>query len=1354
MNEFCIHCDAKHFIAEKVINKGNSFQDCCNHGAVYLQPIPDPPYIIRSLFNGSHAKSNKFFKNIRGYNNSFSFASFNANIITYKDRRPGPYCFKIQGQIYYQINTSLFAGPNEEITNGQLFIIDSNEAIDHRLKKNSKLDVEILQNIEKIMRKYNVFTNSYLMMSEELKKQSDLEKKQNKLIMELKLSFTVRPGMDYRRYNVQRTNEVAIVFTTTADGEIPDSYVTIRNRNTKILKKVSSMDPNVEPWIYPLFYIYGTRGWHRDLKKKNSERRITRAQYIKYRMAIRNDFNIFILGRRLFQQWLVDNYVKIEKDKIEFCKNHQKEIRVETYQGLIDHMQNKASNINGRVGKIIVLPSTFIGSPRNMLQNYQDAMAVVGKFGKPDLFITMTCNPNWREILENLLPFQQASDRPDICARVFNIKKDYLIDLIVKQNFFGEVAAYVYVIEFQKRGLPHVHILITMKQNYKLTTEEIVDKFICAEIPDPQQNFRLHEIVMKNMIHGPCGDWCLKDGKCTKNYPKEFKNETIMDEDAYPSYRRRNTGRTYERPGKYVVDNRYVVPYCPKLSMIFNCHINVEIVSSIKSVKYLYKYIYKGHDVAAITLEPKTNDIIIDHDEIHNYIETRYVGPVEASWRILGKKLHDKSHVVIRLPIHLPNEQNITIENECYEDALITAEDRGTMLLDYFALNLREDEARKYLYIEIPRYYTFKKININGKNVSKWVKRRNKYNCIGRIYSVSPTQIELFHLRLLLMTVKGITNFKDLKTVNGELCQTFTAACLALGLIEDDTECIKAMNEAVRWMMPQQLRRLFVRILIHCNPLHPEELWEKFKDALSEDYIRKNGELNGFKNSYIHINNMLLKEGKSFSDFQNMEQVTINENKNECLTEQECLIGINQYKQLNKKQKEIVDIILNTLDNNISEKRCFYIDGPGGSGKTFIYTTIYYLAKVRNKCVCTMAYTGIAATLLPHGKTVHKTFELPVPLFVDSTSGIKIQSKEAKYLKETEIFIWDEAPMAPRYALEIVDRTLRDLTGKKLPFGGKVIVLGGDFRQLLPIKTHSTRSEIINLSIKFSSIWKYFIQFKLTKNMRIHPEEKEFSQFLLDLGEGNLNDNNNNIQIPKCCIAKPDTDIITDIYGDLILKKDYNKIAKCIILSARNIDVEEINKRVVELLDVSGERIYTSIDTVVNYNENNNFREIILPEYLKNLSPTCLPPHELRLRPKYVIILIRNLSINEGLCNGTRLITEELADHLLKCKILTGDKIGEIVFLNRITLYCENIYPFTFTRRQFPIKLAFAITINKSQGQTYDRVGIDLRKDVFNHGQLYVAFSRVRTWQALKIYLGNQRENRFVKNYVYKEILD
>lgn len=226
------------------------------------------------------------------------------------------------------------------------------------------------------------------------------------------------------------------------------------------------------------------------------------------------------------------------------------------------------------------------------------------------------------------------------------------------------------------------------------------------------------------------------------------------------------------------------------------------------------------------------------------------------------------------------------------------------------------------------------------------------------------------------------------------------------------------------------------------------------------------------------------------------------------------------------------------------------------------------------------------------------------------------------------------------------------------------------------------------------------------------------------------------------------------MYEDIITRKQYRSIAKYVILSARNADVDEINERVVNLLDETTERLYTSVDTVETTNDDKDIYEAILTEYLNTLNPTCLPPHELRLRKYTVIILIRNLSVNEGLCNGTRLMVLDMGNNLLRCEILFGNKTGEIVFLNRITLYCENVYPFIFKRRQFPVKLAFAMTINKSQGQTFEKIAVDLRKNVFSHGQLYVAFSRVRSWNSLKVYLETDRLSNEVKNYVYKEVLE
>lgn len=190
------------------------------------------------------------------------------------------------------------------------------------------------------------------------------------------------------------------------------------------------------------------------------------------------------------------------------------QLRVDSYNGVFDYLQKRVNgHPNSRIGTVKILPATFKNSHRYTLEHYQDSMALSRKFGPADLFITMTCNPRWREIQENLLPGQQASDRPDLVVRVFNLKVKHLINLIWNKEFFGKCVSYVYSIEFQKRGLPHIHMLVTLAE--KLNTPQKIDKFISATIPDPDEDPILYDLVMKHMIHGPCGDVCFENGKCS-----------------------------------------------------------------------------------------------------------------------------------------------------------------------------------------------------------------------------------------------------------------------------------------------------------------------------------------------------------------------------------------------------------------------------------------------------------------------------------------------------------------------------------------------------------------------------------------------------------------------------------------------------------------------------------------------------------------------------------------------------------------------------------------------------------------------------------------------------------------------
>jgi len=168
-------------------------------------------------------------------------------------------------------------------------------------------------------------------------------------------------------------------------------------------------------------------------------------------------------------------------------------------------------------------------------------MTYVRTYGRPDLFITFTCNPNWQEIKDLLLPGQKPTHRHDVVARVFRQKLIKMLAVVTKHHCFGPTVCWLYTIEWQKRGLPHAHMLFWLQD--KIHPNQ-VDSFISAELPNPDEDPELFQVVKSHMLHGPCGPYnqnspCMVDGKCSKNYPRQFLAETETGEDGYPTYRRR-----------------------------------------------------------------------------------------------------------------------------------------------------------------------------------------------------------------------------------------------------------------------------------------------------------------------------------------------------------------------------------------------------------------------------------------------------------------------------------------------------------------------------------------------------------------------------------------------------------------------------------------------------------------------------------------------------------------------------------------------------------------------------------------------------------------------------------------------
>eukprot|EP00795_Rhopilema_esculentum_P009950 gene9950-18563_t len=670
---------------------------------------------------------------------------------------------------------------------------------------------------------------------------------------------------------------------------------------------------------------------------------------------------------------------------------------------------------------------------------------------------------------------------------------------------------------------------------------------------------------------------------------------------------------------------------------------NVEVCSTVKSVKYIFKYIHKGNDCAHVEIREN----ILHHDEILQYLNARYVGPHQTVFRVMQYKMHDKSHIIIRLAVHLPLQHNVYFQ-EGNEERVLNV-NPNTTLTAWFQNNQDDEDAQQYLYTEVPEHYTF------HLRTKKWKKRqRAARSIIGRLYQVQPTDPQRYALRLLLLHRRGVTSFEDIRTIDGQLYDTFKDAARAMGLLEDDAEHRRCLEEATIMNMPSQMRQLFATLMVFQTPCDIRDLFNEFKELMSEDYVRHD-QLNDpaivFQDRHMYlclwdIDNNLRVHGKSIKDveFSDVPQLPDNfvqpGNRAGYIdidTEREQ--GEQMLQLLNNDQLHIHNTIMEAIQTG-AEQNCYFVDGPAGTGKTFLYNTLVHNLQGLGLQVKCVAYSGIASTLLINGATAHSTFQIPIPLLPDSTCNIKRQSARAQKLLETSVFIWDEASMIPANSLKVVDILLRDITQVNRPFGGKFMFLGGDFRQVLPVVLRAGRERIVQESLKTSLLWHHFHQFQLIINMRAVQDEtyREFADWLLRLGNGQEpHDALEQVALPQQIIAPSLNDLIDFVYPPLQpdqpnLMADPGTMSERCCLTRKNDLSHQINELVLQRLPTPT-RIYLSTDRI-----------------------------------GATVILLRNLNPKKGLCNGTRLIVRDLQQHLICEEIISPGYRGQA---DRTTLHVQ-----------------------------------------------------------------------------------
>ena len=1318
LTEKCIDCGAKMFPWERNKKKNNedkTFSLCCSYGAIKLTPFKDPSPQLKKLFEKMSSQSKQFLSNIRQYNGLVAMASkcMTGKLMDFsKFKSRGPNIFKMSGQMYHLI-PNLFPVEGKKSKFSQIYVYDNEceeDELDERLKhvkENDKKSVrrETLKLIQEELKKKNPYVTMFKTAAKLFLKSP--EKK-------LKMVIKAKGSIGAKKKKKNPTVQDVIVVAPGEQTEPRDVVLYKTQEDHPSKNDTVHVDENhymYDPTAYPLILPFGDAGFSidHDYAKKN----LTAVEFYRYHMQVRSGFNTLLRSCRLYQEWLCDMWSKIEGSRLKFIKNNQEQLRVDLYSGLQDALSNSAKNTGkldaktkpnseeAKVGQMIILPASFTSSPRYMYSHYLDALAIAREYRKFTLFITMTGNPKWSSVQENLFESQRAYDRPDIMNRIFyKMLQDLLTD--IKMGALGPLKAWLYTIEGQLRCLKHAHILILLSIQLNL---EDIDHVISAQIPDPDVKPELYECVSQYMLHGPCGPAypnapCMENGVCNKGYPKKFQEETKLPHDGhgYPIYARPDNKRVIEKNG-FVFDNRWVVPHNEYLLVKGDCHINVEFIGSFKTIKYVYKYVHKGVDVSTFGIEE-----LNDKDEVTRFINARTIDPYDAHWRMSEYRVQERFPAVQKLAIHVEGQHQVIFREGQALQALEGVKD--TTLMAYFKLNAEDQDARKHKYQDIPKYYTWSE--------NKWSKRKTQPEdgdmprTIGRINNVSPVQGERFYLRLLLNHIKGATTFDELKMFEGIKFSTFKETCLAMGLLQDDSEWMYSLGEVSTCGSAKQLRSTFAVVLQYCRPTDPSKILEHFLEDMSDDFIFQSmkdkkctrdaiDEKKILNSVLLAIDEELSQMGGSLADFQDMPQpVALSEEEKEARVIQDELYDTfkqNVFLQawmplLNTAQCSLFEEIYLAVHSSTDSdcQKIHILNSPGGYGKTLVLKVI--AAKIRSEegIVICVASTGLAAQNLEGGRTAHSRFKIPIDILEDSTCSIKAQSSLAKLIKLSKLIIWDEIFSCHRYNVEALERTLRDIMECDQLFGGKVICFGGDPRQTLPVVRRGGRAQIVRSCIQMSPLYSSMKEHKLTQNMRTDPEEVEFSEYILKIGNGeeelHTDIGENTIQIPETYLVDTLEELINTTFPELDLGCD--NITEGCIYTPLNKDVRIIND--ICIAKYPGDsRTYLSADSILE----DDHKEAVPIEYLNVMNPSGISDHQLSLKIGAPVMLLRNLQAGPqiSLRNGTRMIVIQMMERALEVEVAVGLNKGLRLFLPRVPQYDKSgDYPFTLVRRQFPIR--------------------------------------------------------------------
>ena len=1098
----CPHCQSRSWTSENI--------SCCDSGriSVNVSYESDVPEALRSVLGNSRVRDR-----IRQYNMAMAMASVGHQRHSLSG---GPCTFVLGGRTYHRISGAARAA---EANFAQIYTLAVEDAVDRRMQlMHDNLDADVLRQLHTLFLACNPWVRRYV--------------------------FAARNAEEvhWKWDGPEEMNDAMVIGSLIAQyGSHRDIRLCQSNGDIQFINDSHCL---FHPLAYPLLFPSGQVGWHWGMKNHEGQR-LSLTSYMKFMLMHRRQPTHIQRCGKLALEYYCDAWATIESQRCDFHRlpAQQQMYRSCSRAALIDQLQYAdAADIGVPVQTRTVLPASHVGGPRYYHKLFQNAMALPRRFGRPDLFITMTCNPAWDEIRLAVPQGSSWQEHPDIVARVFMIKVASLCDDIRNKEIFGPVAAIVYRIEWQSRGLPHMHMLVILAAH--IISAADVDNIVCAEIPDPDSHSMLHELVRQFHIHKPCdgcGDATCRqktpDASCFRGFPKAMMHTTNLPVDGFPLYRRRGRFTTNVKDHNgvdRVVTDEWVVSYVPFLLLRYKCHLNVEVACHLFVFTYVYKYVFKAPDKAAVAV-----------DEISAYLEGRLLTASEAVFRILGLSLHCEWPPVLAMDIHLPMHEPMVFDPtmDRQDLLLLTNAPSRTMLTAWFHLNETDVAARQWLYHEIPEHYAW------DAPARCWTKRTLKCIAVGRIYSVSVSNVELFALRQLLDVVRGAIGYRDLLHVNGVIHGTFVQSCIARGLRDCDDAIICTLQELFSsTASEEQCREYFAQVLLHCNVVNATTLFH----ALSHDMYGANS---SEQHALAHIDSLLRASHRSICDY-GFEPVIgdfadLHPSNSDAEVESNRNLADELCQLCTEEQSAALHGVIDSLQYRGSRSNVFVVSGPAGTGKTMWTNALTSkLRSMRCKVLC-VASSALAASLMLNGKTAHSALRIPIPAHEDCFCSWDARTKQE--LRKVDVLIWDEMSMINRNVANVVDASFRDLHSNNLPFGGITIVFVGDFQQLPPVIPKG-RGE--HITMHRCDWYKRASVAKFTQNWRA-AANPQYSAWLERIGNGS----EVTVHLPDHCLCDSVSNLIQRVYGnaDSIVQNHDGKM----ILSLTVADASMINEMVI-----------------------------------------------------------------------------------------------------------------------------------------------------------------------------------------------